>query len=173
MTFTIFLFYLLSTLIILSAFRVITANNPIISVLHLILVFINISIIWILINAEFLALLLVLIYVGAVVVLFLFIVMMVDIYSLNIKPRKIAISDFIISLLLAIEILSIFFPKSKYEKNFDFVSDQFSNAYRIGYYMYTEYVFAVEISAILLLVGMISAISLSTNKNNKTHSQFF
>ncbi len=79
MTFTTVLFYILAFVLVIAAFRVITARSPVTAVLHLILAFANAAMIWMLLGAEFLALLLVLVYVGAVMVLFLFVVMMLDI----------------------------------------------------------------------------------------------
>src|SRR5690606_27172965 len=79
MTFTSVLFYILSAVLVIAAFRVITARSPVTAVLHLILAFGNAAMLWMLLGAEFLALLLVLVYVGAVMVLFLFVVMMLDI----------------------------------------------------------------------------------------------
>ena len=79
MTFTTVLFYLLAAVLVIAAFRVITARSPVTAVMHLILAFANAAMLWMLLGAEFLALLLVLVYVGAVMVLFLFVVMMLDI----------------------------------------------------------------------------------------------
>lgn len=79
MTFTTVLFYILAAVLVIAAFRVITARSPVTAVLHLILAFANAAMLWMLLGAEFLALLLVLVYVGAVMVLFLFVVMMLDI----------------------------------------------------------------------------------------------
>ena len=79
MTFTTVLFYILAAVLVIAAFRVITARSPVTAVLHLILAFVNAAMLWMLLGAEFLALLLVLVYVGAVMVLFLFVVMMLDI----------------------------------------------------------------------------------------------
>src|SRR5690606_21931838 len=79
MTFTSFLFYVLAAVLVFAAFRVISARSPVTAVMHLILAFFNAAMLWMLLGAEFLALLLVLVYVGAVMVLFLFVVMMLDI----------------------------------------------------------------------------------------------
>ncbi len=168
MTFTGFLFYLFSTVLILSSIRVITAKDPVISAFNLILAFFNTSMLWMLMDAEFLALLLILIYVGAVIVLILFVVMMLMVKPFNPRTKNYLQVGYLVGGILMIEIISVYLIRSKdLEGLTQNVSTKFpkvASLYDIGNLMYTEYAFAVEISGILLLVGMITAISLTMRK---------
>jgi NADH-quinone oxidoreductase subunit J len=163
MIFTTVLFYLFSLVLVVAAFRVITAPNPVRGVLHLILVFFTASMLWMLLNAEFLALLLVLVYVGAVMVLFLFVVMMLDarMESLRVGLKTYLPLGFAIGLIMVLEMAFVLVktwlgagPSSVPAANYD-------NTRTLGTLMYTQYIYAVEIGAVILLVGMIAAIALT------------
>lgn len=163
MTFTTVLFYILAAVLVIAAFRVITARSPVTAVLHLILAFANAAMLWMLLGAEFLALLLVLVYVGAVMVLFLFVVMMLDIRidSMRRGLKTYLPLGLIIGVVLVLE-MSFVLATTWYGTGPQApVAGDFNNARALGEAMYTEYVYAVEVGAALLLVGMIAAIALT------------
>lgn len=166
MTFTNVLFYLLSAVLIIAAFRVITARSPVTAVLHLILVFANAAMLWMLLGAEFLALLLVLVYVGAVMVLFLFVVMMLDI---RIEGMREGIKTYlplglIVGAVLVLE-MSFVLASTWYGAGPPAeIAGDYNNSRVLGEVMYTEYVYAIQVGAALLLVGMVAAISLTLRR---------
>ncbi|OZI19737.1 NADH:ubiquinone oxidoreductase subunit J [Bordetella genomosp. 9] len=166
MTFTTFLFYLLSIVLVVAAFRVITARSPVTAVLHLILAFFNASMLWILLGAEFLGLLLVLVYVGAVMVLFLFVVMMLDIRMTALRQglRTYLPLGLVIGLILVLEISFVLGSTWFNAGPPAAVAGDYNNARVLGTAMYTQYVYAVEVGAVLLLVGMVSAIALTLRR---------
>ena len=163
MIFTTVLFYVLAIVLVVAAFRVITASSPVTAVLHLILAFANAAMIWMLLGAEFLGLLLVLVYVGAVMVLFLFVVMMLDV---KMEELRAGIKTYLpLGLLIMVAEMSFVLATSwgQVGPAAD-LGDDYNNARALGESMYTEYAFAVEVGAVLLLVGMIAAISLTLRK---------
>ena len=165
-------FYLFSVVLLFAAFRVITARNPVHAVLYLILAFSQASGVWLLLKAEFLAIVLVLVYLGAVMVLFLFVVMMLDIRMDS--ARKGFWKHFplaaTVGALIALEMAAVLMggfrgmdePKAAIAV-FDAAGQvvPFSNAKALGKLLYTEYLFPVEVAAVILLVAMISAIALT------------
>ena len=165
-------FYLFSVVLLFAAFRVITARNPVHAVLYLILAFSQASGVWLLLKAEFLAIVLVLVYLGAVMVLFLFVVMMLDIRMDS--ARKGFWKHFplaaTVGALIALEMAAVLMggfrgmdePKATMAV-FDAAGQvvPFSNAKALGKLLYTEYLFPVEVAAVILLVAMISAIALT------------
>ena len=166
MTFTTVLFYILAFVLVVAAIRVITARSPVTAVLHLILVFVNTAMLWMLLGAEFLALLLVLVYVGAVMVLFLFVVMMLDIRADTLRSgmRAYLPLGIGVGLILVIEI-SIVLGTSWYGYSpTKAMPEGYNNAMVLGQAMYTNYVYAVEVGAVLLLVGMVAAIALTLRR---------
>lgn len=164
--FTTILFYVLALVLVIAAFRVITASSPVTAVLHLILAFANASMIWMLLGAEFLALLLVLVYVGAVMVLFLFVVMMLDVKmeQLRTEIKTYLPLGLIVGLILVLEMSFVLATAWGQVGPAVDMGNNYNNARTLGEVMYTEYVFAVEVGAVLLLVGMIAAISLTLRK---------
>jgi NADH-quinone oxidoreductase subunit J len=166
MIFTTILFYVLALVLVIAAFRVITASSPVTAVLHLILAFANASMIWMLLGAEFLALLLVLVYVGAVMVLFLFVVMMLDVKmeQLRTEIKTYLPMGLIVGLILVIEMSFVLSTSWGQVGPAVDMGNSYNNARALGEAMYTEYVFAVEVGAVVLLVGMIAAISLTLRK---------
>ena len=166
MIFSTILFYVLALVLVVAAFRVITASSPVMGVLHLILAFFTASMIWMLQGAEFLSLLLVLVYVGAVMVLFLFVVMMLDVRmdALRAGMKTYLPMGLIIGLVMVLE-MAFVLAKSWLEAGPKAViADDVDNTHALGVAMYTDYVFAVQIGGVILLVGMISAIALTLRK---------
>src|SRR5690606_10197374 len=166
MTFDTVLFYILALVLVVAAFRVITATSPVTGVLHLILTFFTASMMWMLIQAEFLALVLVLVYVGAVMVLFLFVVMMLDMRTEGLRqglrvylPLGLAIGRVVV-LEMAFVVMRAWGDAPAPAA----MPDDFDNTLALGIAMYTDYTYAVEIGGLILLVGMIAAIALTMRK---------
>lgn len=163
------LFYLFSVVLLFAAFRVITARNPVYAALFLVLTFFQAAGIWLLLKAEFLAISLVLVYVGAVMVLFLFVVMMLDIDVASMragfwKHFPIAAT---IGALIALEMAAVLmggFRPAEEPRAAAAVAQagvQYSNTKELGKLLYTEYLYPLEIAAVLLLVAIIAAIALT------------
>lgn len=159
-------FYFFSTILVLSALGVITSRNPVHAVLLLVLAFFTSAGLWLLLGAEFLAITLVLVYVGAVMVLFLFVVMMLDINLDQLREGFWKWFPFgaLLALVMAVEVAMVLINKS-------FSIDQmpvppphapdYSNTKELGRLIYTEYVYAFELAAVILLVAMVAAIALT------------
>jgi NADH-quinone oxidoreductase subunit J len=160
-------FYLFSTIMIVSAFMVIAARNPVHSVLFLILAFVNASGLFILLNAEFLAMILVVVYVGAVAVLFLFVVMMLDVDFAELKQGFLQYLPLgsLIGLGMLMELILVlggFAPSSATLASAGTpIVDGVSNTQALGQVLYTKYVFLFEASSLVLLTAMIGAIVLT------------
>ena len=163
------LFYLFSAILLASAFRVITTPNPVHAVLYLVLTFFQASMIWMLLKAEFLSLTLVLVYVGAVMVLFLFVVMMLDV---NLEEMRQGFWKHLplaagLGILLIIEMSGVLlggFRVSDEPKAVTALVNtgaQISNSKELGKLLYTQYLYPLEVATAILLVGMIAAISLT------------
>jgi len=178
MEFTTVLFYIFALLLTVSALKVITSRNPVGSALFLVLAFFNAAAIWMLLEAEFLAILLVLLYVGAVMVLFLFVVMMLDI-NLDVLRRdfkKFVPMATIVGAIIVVETALILWHG--YGATTTPVRDaamagasSMSNTYLIGKVIYTDYVFAFEIAGLVLLVAIIAAIALTARKGKDSKRQ--
>lgn len=160
------LFYILAIVLVVAAFRVITASSPVTAVLHLILAFANAAMIWMLLGAEFLGLLLVLVYVGAVMVLFLFVVMMLDVKMEELRTgiKTYLPMGLIVGLIMVVEMSFVLATSWGQVGPAADMGDDYNNSRALGELMYTEYAYAVEVGAVLLLVGMIAAISLTLRK---------
>ena len=161
--FTTILFYVLAVVLVVASFRVITASSPVVAVLHLILAFVNAAFIWMLLGAEFLALLLVIVYVGAVMVLFLFVVMMIDfkMEELRAGMKTYLPLGLIIGLIMVVEmsfVLSVSWGGVGPAAD---MGNDYNNTRALGEVMYTEYAYAIQVGAALLLVDMIAAIALT------------
>ena len=170
------LFLIISALLLYTSTRVITCNNPVKSAVNLVFSFFFSAILWLLLNAEFLSVILILVYVGAVMVLFLFVVMMLDINLTEVGTKYVKyMFSGIAVFALTITILVLFFKNEfqNSDKNIlnevTVISDD--NTKNLGYVLYTEYIFAFEIAAIILLLGIISAITLTQNKNKENKYQ--
>lgn len=156
------LFYIFAGLAVASAIMVISQNNPVRCVLFLVLTFFASSVLWILVEAEFLALILVLVYVGAVMTLFLFVVMMLNIDIESMKGhflRYLPLGLFIVALLTGLLLIAV--PRDSFKPSVE-VSSQLStsNTEALGMVLYTDYFLAFELAAVILLVAIVSAITL-------------
>lgn len=166
-------FYVFTVLLLFAAFRVITARNPVHAVLYLVLAFSQASALWLLLKVEFLAISLVLVYVGAVMVLFLFVVMMLDINVDTLRKGfwkhfpLAAIIGAVIAFEMAMVLLGGFRlseePKSLQNSVAEALraGEQYSNSKELGKLLYTQYLYPVQIAAVILLVAIIAAIALT------------
>ena len=176
MSFEQILFYMFSGFLILSGGMVITRNNPVHAVLFLVLAFFNAAGLWMLAEAEFLAIALVLVYVGAVMVLFLFVVMMLDINLAELRAGLVrnAPAAFIVSAIMVIELIFVVGPNrfglDQYQVPVPKSAD-YNNTAELGLSLFTEHVYAVEIASVILLVGIIAAISLTLRQRPETKYQ--
>ena len=173
------LFYIFSTITILSSFFVVFSSNPVHSVLFLIFAFFNAAVIFLLSNAEFLAMTLLIVYVGAVAVLFLFVVMMLNIREAVVKEGflkyfpfgLLLISVFLIELILIFKD-TLIIPKPELGISIsDLLADGNENTKSLGLYLYTDFFIIFQISGFLLLVAMIGAIVLAHNENFSVRRQ--
>ena len=172
MNFILLLFYIFSIITIASSLAVVTTRNTIYSVLFLILVFFNVSGLFILLNAEFLAMLLIIVYVGAIAVLFLFVVMMLNVDSMDLKKQ---IRPFLpILIMISITIFGEIFLFEKismietYQISTSFpINQNISNIKSIGNVLYTDFILPFQISGAALFVAMIGAILLTLKNENK------
>lgn len=166
------LFYIFALITVYSAIRVIAAKNTMTSVLHLVLVFVTVSCSWMLLQAEFLALSLVIIYCGAVMVFFLFAVMMLDVPHDMLRegfvkylPVALLVVAVIVAEILVVVLGGNSLIASKYElaTGVETLREgaELSNAQELGVLLYTEYIYAFEATALILLVAMIAAIALT------------
>ena len=167
-------FYVFGFVILTSALCVITARNPVHAALFLVLAFFTSSAIWLLLRAEFLAITLVLVYVGAVMVLFLFVVMMLDI---NLERLREGFWQYLplggaVGVLMAAEMAAVLYgrwsglvtpPKA--------LPPGYSNTKELGRVIYTDYVYAFELAAVILLVAIIAAIALTLRRRKDTRAQ--
>jgi NADH-quinone oxidoreductase subunit J len=172
MVFTDFIFYVLAAILLISASRVITARNPVQAALFLVLCFFTAAGIWLLLQAEFLAIVLVLVYVGAVMVLFLFVVMMLDI---NIDKLREGFWSYLplagaIGALMAIEMVLIL--GNQYFMAAKSVSHPagYSDTAAIGKVMYTQYLLPFELASVVLLVAIVAAIALTLREKRESKS---
>lgn len=166
------LFYVFSAVLLFAAFRVITARNPVHAVLFLVLSFFQAAMIWMLLKAEFLSITLVLVYVGAVMVLFLFVVMMMDINVDSVRQgfwKHFPLAA-VVGVLIAVEMAAVLmggFSSSEAPPMVTGVGqtgEQISNTRALGVLLYSEYVYPLQIAAAILLVAMIAAIALTLRK---------
>jgi NADH-quinone oxidoreductase subunit J len=167
-------FYVFSALLLLSALRVITARNPVHAALALVLAFFTAAGIWLLLRAEFLAITLVLVYVGAVMVLFLFVVMMLDVDLERLREgfwKNLPMAA-VIGGVMAFEMVAMLatrhFGASVSTRP---APPDYSNTRELGRVLYTQYVYAFEIAAVILLVAIIAAIALTLRRRKDTRSQ--
>jgi NADH-quinone oxidoreductase subunit J len=163
------LFWVFASILTLSALGMITVRNPVHSALLLVLCFFTSAAIWLLIEAEFLAVVLILVYVGAVMVLFLFVVMMLDINVEEVKARvtRYALLGGIVAGAVVFEIVSVVWTRSLgVEVTQGAVAQpaSYSNTAELGKLLYTEYVYPFELAAMLLLIAIVAAISLTMRK---------
>ncbi len=171
-----FLFYFFALILIGSGLRVITARNPVHAVLSLVVAFVACAGLWLLLDAEFLAIVLVLVYVGAVMVLFLFVVMMLDI---NLAPLREGFIRYLpvgalVALLIIVQLWLVLGGQ-----DFDLISvpapaplpSDASNTEALGQLLYTVYVYPFEIAALVLLVAIVAAIALTMRRRTGLKNQ--
>ena len=161
------IFYAFSLVLIFAAVAVISARNPVYSVLFLVLAFFSAAAIWLLLEAEFLAIILVVVYVGAVMVLFLFVVMMLDI---NLVPFKEGFIRYLpvavlVAFIMAVDLLMVLWAKGRFGAEMFPVPEPnpagYSNTRELGELLYSNYLLPFEVAGIILLVAMIAAVALT------------
>ena len=169
-----FLFYAFSAILLLAALRVITARNPVHSAMFLVLSFFTAAGIWLLLRAEFLAIALVLVYVGAVMVLFLFVVMMLDINIERLRegfwrnlPLAIVVGGILVFEMVALLARQVFEAAPVAAAP----GPGYSNTRQLGLLVYTHYAYAFEVSAVILLVAIIAAIALTLRRRKDSRYQ--
>ena len=161
------LFYVLSAILVISAIGVISTRNPVFSALALVLCFVTSAAIWLLIEAEFLAVVLVLVYVGAVMVLFLFVVMMLDIDLAELRQgfTRFAWLGWLTALAVIIEIAGVVWARGGLgvdaSRGASPQPADYSNTLELGKLLYTRYAYPLELAAMLLLVAIVAAIALT------------
>jgi NADH-quinone oxidoreductase subunit J len=172
MTFSTFTFYLFSAILIFAALRVVTTRNPVFAALWLVLCFFTAAGVWLLLRAEFLAITLVLVYVGAVTVLFLFVVMMLDINfdSLRTSFRSYIPVGATVGLLVLLE-MALVVIGSRVAGDVAPPTPTGSNTSALGRLIYVDYVYPFEIAAVILLVAIIAAIALTHRKRRESKYQ--
>src|ERR1041384_831139 len=168
------IFYAFAAVLLLSGIRVITARNPVHAALFLVLAFFTAAGIWLLLRAEFLAIALVVVYVGAVMVLFLFVVMMLDINLERVRqgfwrnlPLALIVGGVVVLEMVAVLANRIYGTRPTTTP----VPADYSNTKELGRVLYTQYAFAFEIDAVLLLVAIIAAIALTLRRRKDSRSQ--
>lgn len=162
-------FLTFSFVLIGAAIGVITSRNPVFSALFLVLAFVTSAFLWMLLEAEFLAVVLVLVYVGAVMVLFLFVVMMLDINVDQLREgfTKYAPIGAVVTVIMAAELVTVFWLRNTGLPVFENPVPNpagYSNTKELGAVLYTEYVYAFELAAFVLLLAIIAAIVLTMRR---------
>jgi NADH-quinone oxidoreductase subunit J len=163
------LFYVFATIMFGAALGVVFSRNPVHAVMFLVFTFFNAAVLWLLAEAEFLAIVLVLVYVGAVMVLFLFVVMMLEV---DIEAAKRGLTRYAplgigLALVMAIELVNVIWLRGKVDTEMTgFVPNPegYSNTEALGAVLYTEHVYAFEIAAVILLLAIIAAITLTMRR---------
>ncbi|MFN5382545.1 MAG: NADH-quinone oxidoreductase subunit J [Alphaproteobacteria bacterium] len=169
------LFYLFSITLVISSLLVVSLRNPVHAVLFLIFAFFNAAGIFIMLGAEFIAMTLIIVYVGAVAVLFLFVVMMLNVNVAELKqgflrtmPLGVLVGTLIfLQLMIALSYSSSFFPNIQAPKDLD----ELTNTEQIGLVLYTDYFIPFQLAGLVLLVAMIGAIVLTLTHNKDTRRQ--
>jgi NADH-quinone oxidoreductase subunit J len=170
------IFWVFAVILVFAAGRVITVRNPVHAAMHLVLAFFTCAGLWLLLEAEFLAITLVLVYVGAVMVLFLFVVMMLDINMSPLREGFVRYLPFgvIIALVVFSEMFAVVGVKY-FGRDVVGIPERhgadYSNVRELGSVLYTDYVYPFEIASVILLVAIIAAIVLTMRKRPETKSQ--
>ena len=174
MDFQTILFYVFGAVLILAATRVITAKNPVHAILFLVLAFFSAASLWMLLKAEFLAIVLVLVYVGAVMVLFLFVVMMLDINLDKLRegfwshfPVAAAVGIVIVLEMSAVLLRGFLRP----DNHIPAAADKIGNTKALGIEIFTHYQFAFEVAAAILLLAIVAAVALTLRR--RKDSKYF
>ncbi len=173
MSFQLLVFYLFAGVMVIAAIRMITAKNPVHSVLSLVVVFFTSSAIWLLMEAEFLAIALVLVYVGAVMVLFLFVVMMLNINISQIREGFVRFlpAAIVASAIMIVELVLVVVSKEFDHSRVATIAIEPGNTEALGRVLYTDYLLPFEIAAVILLVAIIAAIVLTLRQRTETRHQ--
>ena len=173
MSFQEIIFYALSAILLFAAVRVVTARSPVNAALNLVLAFFTAAGHWLLLQSEFLAIVLVLVYVGAVMVLFLFVVMMLDINIDELRQgfwSHLPVAAVVATLMIVEMVLILAAPETNL-KGFTepaALAADFSNVKQLGLLIYTTYVYPFELAAVVLLVGIVAAIALTQRQRKDT-----
>ena len=172
MEFKTFVFYFLAAILVFASLRVVTLRNPVHAALNLVLAFFSASGIWVLLQAEFLAIALVLVYVGAVMVLFLFVVMLLDI---NLDRLREGFWGYlplgaIVALLIVAEMSLVLYARFSGvpESAAGQADATFSNVKEVGRLLFTDYVYPFELASVILLVGIVAAVALTLRGKRKS-----
>lgn len=173
MSFPTLCFYLFSAILVLSGLRVVTARNPVHAVLYLVLSFFTAGMIWMLLQAEFLAIAIVLIYIGAVMVLFLFVVMMLDINIDKLRQgfwRYLPVGLVVAGIMVAEMAMVLNGPyfQLKAMPAPQAVDPAYSNTQDLARVIFTDYAYPFELASLVLLVGMLAAVALTLRKREGT-----
>jgi NADH-quinone oxidoreductase subunit J len=163
------LFYVFAAVLLVAALGVITSRNPVHSALFLVLAFVQSAFLWLLIEAEFLAITLVLVYVGAVMVLFLFVVMMLDV---NVEELRKGYTRYLplgvaVALIVVVEIGHVIWFRSQglqFLTRPESMPADYSNTKELGAVLYTQHVYAFEIASVILLLAIVAAITLTMRR---------
>lgn len=166
-------FYLFAAILVFSSMRVVIAKNSVHAVLFLVLSFFTAAALWLLIGAEFLAIALVLIYVGAVMVLFLFVVMMLDV---DLAVLKSSLSCYapvttLIGLLMLAEMITLVLAGGYLGDGEVLALQDSSNVKQVGMVLYSEHIYSLEVAAVILLVAIVTAISLTLSRRGAVKTQ--
>jgi NADH-quinone oxidoreductase subunit J len=169
------LFYAFAGVLVMSAIGMITSRNPVHAAMYLVFAFFNSAIIWMLMEAEFLAIVLVLVYVGAVMVLFMFVVMMLDINMEQLREgfTRYAPLGAVIAIVVVAEIASVVVVKSLGMSSVHPAQATVttSNTRDLGHLIYTQYLYPFELAAVLLLIAIVAAIVLTMRKREGHKAQ--
>jgi NADH-quinone oxidoreductase subunit J len=175
MEFKTFVFYVVGAILVFAALRTITARNPVHAALYLVLAFFSMAAIWMLLQAEFLAIILIMVYVGAVMVLFLFVVMMLDIDIARLRHRFWSYLPLgaMLGLLMVIEMALVLSGKyfSAAALPGQTMPEGYSNTKELARVLYTEYVYPFELASVILLVAVIAAVMLTLRQRKDTKYQ--
>ncbi len=175
MSFETLVFYMFAAITVLAALRVITARNPVYAALFLVLAFCSSAGVWILLEAEFLAITLVLVYVGAVMVLFLFVVMMLDINLEQLREGFWRWFPFgaLLAVIMVFQMIWVLGNRQTAETGAHVIKHaaNYSNTKELGRLIYTDYVYPFELAAVLLLVAIVAAIALTLRRRKDVKSQ--
>jgi len=169
------LFYIFSGVLLFAAFRVITARSPVYAALYLVLAFFNAACVWMLLRSEFLAIALVLVYVGAVMVLFLFVVMMLDMGVDTLRQgfwNHFPVAA-LVGVIIALEMAAVLLPGFNLHDApvADAAALKLGNTKMLGIEVYTKYLYPLQIAAVLLLVAIIAAITLTLRQRKDSKYQ--
>ena len=169
------LFYLFSAVLLFASFRVITAKSTVHAALYLVLAFANAAVIWMLLKAEFLAIALVLVYVGAVMVLFLFVVMMLDLKGDEFREgfwKHLPLAG-MIGAVIALEMALVLLRGFQLTEApvLDPALAKLGNTRLLGIEIYTKYLYPLQVAAVLLLVAIIAAIALTLRRRKDSRAQ--